>query len=155
MKNLVLLISIFTILTISLSGFKQDNVRMRWSAFVVHEDITGDADRHFTGEIPTGWRIYSSDMGESTGPLSTSIEFDPSPSFDIVGPPIESGKSVSFFDNSLGMRVKCLTGKVSYIQHIKCKTKTFAIKCVISYMLSRDDEMLPPDEEDFTISVDQ
>jgi hypothetical protein len=51
--------------------------------------------------------------------------------------------------------VKCLEGKAQYVQHISYKgTQTFAVKCVINYMLCRDGEILPPDDEDFTISIE-
>ncbi len=121
---------------------------------VVHTG-EGEADIHFTAEIPGGWKMYSQSMKGVDGPLATNIEFDPNPAFSVVGAPAEKGKSVSFYENDLGMEVKCLEGKAQYIQHISFKgTQTFAIKCVINYMLCRDGEILPPDDEDFTISIE-
>jgi hypothetical protein len=147
------------VLTLILSltfGFKsgQNAVQAKWSAYVVHTG-TGQADIHFTAEIPGGWRMYSQNMTGVEGPLATNIEFDPDPAFSIVGAPKETGKKVSFYENDLGMQVNCLEGKAQYVQHITyTEDKPFAIKCVVNYMLQRDGEILPPDDEDFTISIE-
>lgn len=129
-------------------------VQAKWSAYIVHTE-KGEADIHFTADIPGGWKMYSQNMAGIDGPLATNIEFDPNPAFDVVGSPKESGKTVSFFENSLGIEVSCVEGKAQYVQHISYKTdKPFAIKCVINYMLSREGEMLPPDDEDFTLTIE-
>jgi len=135
-------------------GFRPDNsVRARWTAYVVHTG-QGEADIHFTADIPGGWKMYSQNMTGVDGPLPTSIEFDPNPAYAIVGAPKETGKTISFFEKDLGIDVNCLEGKVQYIQHIKyTETSTFSVKCVVNYMLTREGEILPPDDEDFTISV--
>lgn len=149
----VVVFALFASLT---SSFRNPGnaVQAKWTAMVVHTGA-GQADIHFTAEIPGGWRMYSQSMKGVDGPLATNIEFDPSPAFDIVGSPSEKGKSVSFFEKDLGIDVKCLEGKAQYVQHIKFKsTNTFAIKCVINYMLCREGEILPPDDEDFTITIE-
>jgi hypothetical protein len=136
-------------------GFRtsQNAVSAKWSAFVIHTG-TGEADIHFTADIPGGWRMYSQNMTGVDGPLATNIEFDPDPAFTIVGTPKETGKKVSFFQDDLGMEVNCLEGQVQYVQHISFKEdKPFAVKCVVNYMLERDGEILPPDDEDFTITI--
>lgn len=129
-------------------------VSAKWTAYVVHTG-PGEADIHFNADIPGGWRMYSQNMVGVDGPLATNIEFDPNPSFEVVGAPKEMGKSTTFFQKDLGMDVNCMEGKAQYIQHISFKAdKTFAVKCVINYMLNRDGEILPPDDEDFTISIE-
>lgn len=128
-------------------------VKAKWTAMVVHTG-NGEADIHFTADIPGGWKMYSQNMAGIDGPMATNIEFDPDPLFQVVGAPREMGKAVSFFQPELGMEVNCMEGQAKYIQHISFKEgQPFAIKCMINYMLIRDGEMLPPDEEDITISV--
>jgi thiol:disulfide interchange protein DsbD len=147
---------VITLLASLTTGFRSpDNaVQAKWTAYVVHTQ-KGEADIHFTADIPGGWKMYSQSMTGVDGPLATNIEFDPSPAFNIVGAPAEKGKSSSFYANDLGMEVKCLEGKAQYVQHISyTSTETFAVKCVINYMLCRDGEILPPDDEDFTISIE-
>lgn len=141
--------------TIFLGFRKADNaVRAKWSALVVHTG-QGQADIHFTAEVPGGWKMYSQKMAGTDGPLATNIEFDPSSSYSIVGSPRETGKASRFYQNELGMEVSCLEGKVQYVQHISyTDTKPFSIKCMVNYMLCRDGEILPPDDEDFTISIE-
>ena len=149
-------VAILIIVASLTTGFRTGNnaVSAKWTAYVVHTS-QGEADIHFTADIPGGWRMYSQNMVGVDGPLATNIEFDPDPAFQVVGPPREIGKSVSFYENDLGMEVKCMEGKAQYVQHISFKTdKTFAIKCVINYMLNRDNEILPPDDEDFTITIE-
>ncbi|MBI3509263.1 MAG: hypothetical protein HY064_01265 [Bacteroidetes bacterium] len=136
-------------------GFRSsgNSVRVKWNAYVMHT-ADGEADIHFTGEIPGGWRMYSQKMAGVDGPLGANIEFDPDPTFKIVGAPAESGDAVSFYEDDLGMDVSCLENKVQYVQHITyTENKAFAIKCMINYMLERSGEILPPDDEDFTITV--
>lgn len=136
-------------------GFRSSGnaVQAKWSAYVIHT-AKGEADIHFTADIPGGWRMYSQNMTGVDGPLPTSIDFDPDPGYNIVGSTRETGKTVTFYQSELGMEVKCLEGKAEYVQHISYKEdKAFAIKCLVNYMLNRDGEILPPDDEDFTISI--
>lgn len=147
---------VFTLLASLTTSFRNSGnaVQAKWTAFVVHTQ-KGEADIHFTADIPGGWKMYSQSMAGVDGPLATNIEFDPNPAFNVVGTPAEKGKSTSFYENDLGMEVKCLEGKAQYVQHISyTTTQPFAIKCVINYMLCRDGEILPPDDEDFTISIE-
>lgn len=141
--------------TALIMGFRSSGnaVQAKWSAFVIHTGA-GEADIHFTAEIPGGWRMYSQNMAGQDGPLATNIEFDPDPQYTVVGSTRESGKTVTFYQNELGMEVKCLEGKAEYVQHISYKEdKPFAVKCMVNYMLNREGEILPPDDEDFTISI--
>ncbi|CAN5187506.1 hypothetical protein BH09BAC5_BH09BAC5_26770 [soil metagenome] len=149
----VVVLTLLASLTISFrSG--QNAVSAKWTAYVMHTS-PGEADIHFTADIPLGWKMYSQNMADVDGPLATNIEFDPDPGFDVVGPPKEIGKASTFFQNDLGMEVNCVEGKTQYVQHIKLKTdKPLSIKCVINYMLSREGEILPPDDEDFTITIE-
>lgn len=140
----------------TLLGFRTSGnaVQAKWSAFVIHTG-TGEADIHFTADIPGGWKMYSQSMAGQDGPMATNIEFDPSPSYDVVGAPKETGKRSSFYQNEMGMEVNCLEGQVQYVQHISYKEdKPFSVKCMVNYMLFRDGEILPPDDEDFTITIE-
>ena len=138
-----------------LGSFTQTNaVRMKWTSYVVHQQ-NGEADVHFVGTIPNGWKIYSKSMVGKDGPLATSFEFDPSSSYETVGEITESGKSTTFFDKQYGFEVSCLEGQVHYIQHIKINDaqNAFVIKAVVNYMLNRAGESLSPDDEDFEITI--
>lgn len=146
----VLLSSLFL-----MGSFTQTNaVRMKWTSYVVHQ-LNGEADVHFVGTVPNGWKIYSKTMEGKDGPLATSFEFDPSESYETVGEINESGKSSKFFDSQYGFEVSCLEGQAHYIQHIKIKDEAnaFVIKAVVNYMLSRPGESLSPDDEDFEITI--
>lgn len=148
--TVVLLSSIFL-----LGSFTQTNaVRMKWTSYVIHS-TNGEADVHFVGTIPNGWKIYSKSMVGRDGPLATSFEFDPSDAYEIVGDINESGKASTFYDNQYGFEVSCLEGQVHYIQHIKIKDaeNAFVIKAVVNYMLNRTGESLSPDDEDFEITI--
>lgn len=138
-----------------MGSFTQTNaVRMKWTSYVIHQ-VDGEADVHFVGSIPNGWKIYSKSMTGVDGPLPTSFEFDPSDSYETVGEVNESGKSSKFYDSQYGFEVSCLEGQVHYIQHIKIKNpnEAFVIKAVVNYMLNRTGESLSPDDEDFEITI--
>jgi hypothetical protein len=137
------------------SGFRSsvNAVRVKWSTSVVRTG-KGQADIHFTAEIPGGWRMYSQSMQGQDGALATDIEFDPNPQYSVVGSPRETGKKTSFFQPELGIEVQCLEEQAHYVQHIKYKEgDTFSVKCMVDYMLNRDGEILAPDDEDFTITI--
>lgn len=136
-------------------SFTQTNaVRMKWTSYVVHQ-ANNEADVHFVGTIPNGWKIYSKNMVGKDGPLATSFEFDESAAYETVGDITESGKTSTFYDKQYGFEVSCLEGQVHYIQHIKIsdQANTFIIKGVVNYMLNRPGESLSPDDEDFEITI--
>lgn len=138
-----------------LGSFTQTNaVRMKWTTYVIHGE-NGEADVHFVGTIPNGWKIYSKTMEGKTGPLATNFEFDPSDAYEVTGEISESGKNTKFYDSQYGFEVSCLEGQVHYIQHIKIKDgqEAFIIKAVVNYMLNRTGESLSPDDEDFEITI--
>jgi hypothetical protein len=155
-KRIVSLSAVATafFLLILSSGFRysQNAVAVKWNAMVIPSG-NGEADIHFTADVPGGWKMYSQSM-TGDGPLPANIEFDPSTSYSTVGAPREKGKTSTMYQTEMGMEVKYLEGKVTYIQHITYKgTDAFSIKCMVNYMLFRDGEILPPDDEDLTISV--
>lgn len=138
-----------------LGSFRQTNaVRMKWTSYVIHGQ-NGEADVHFVGTVPNGWKIYSKNMMGKDGPLATNFEFDPSDAYELVGEINESGKGSKFYDSQYGFEVSCLEGTVHYTQHIKIKDETnaFMIKAVVNYMLNRTGESLSPDDEDFEITI--
>jgi len=138
-----------------MGSFTQTNaVRMKWTSYVVHQ-LDGEADVHFVGTVPNGWKIYSKTMTGVDGPLATTFEFDPSEAYEPVGEINESGKTSKFYDSQYGFEVSCLEGQVHYIQHIKIKDETnaFIVKAVVNYMLNRQGESLSPDDEDFEITI--
>jgi thiol:disulfide interchange protein DsbD len=140
---------------VSLSGFKNsaNSVRAKWNCLVM-QTADDQADITFTAEIPAGWKMYSQKMSGVDGPLPVSIEFDPDPTFQLVGPPTEKGTVVDFFQPELGMEVSCMENTAKYVQHISfTPNKSFAIKCVVNYMLCREGEILTPDDQDFTITI--
>lgn len=127
---------------------------MKWTCYVVH-GTDGEADVHFVGTVPNGWKIYSKSMTGQDGPLATNFEFDPSDAYELVGDIAETGKSSKFFDSQYGFEVSCLEGTVQYVQHIKIKDENnaFIIKAVVNYMLNKPGESLSPDDEDFEITI--
>lgn len=138
-----------------LGSFRQTNaVRMKWTCYVIHQE-NNEADVHFVGTVPNGWKIYSKSMAGKDGPLATNFEFDPSEAYDLVGEINESGKVSKFYDSQYGFEVQCLEGQVHYTQHIKIndETNAFIIKAVVNYMLSKPGESLSPDDEDFEITI--
>jgi hypothetical protein len=151
----VSLVAILFSSIILLGSFRQTNaVRVKWSSYVVHQQ-NNEADVHFVGAVPAGWKIYSKTMVGKDGPLATSIDFDPSDSYELVGELKETGKTTNFYDSQYGFEVTCLEGQVHYIQHIKIKdgANNFIIKAVANYMLNRTGESLSPDDEDFEITI--
>lgn len=143
------------VLTSITTAFKKpvNAVRAKWNAYVVKLS-NQEAEVHITAQIPGGWYMYSQSMAGIDGPLATTIEFDPSSTYELVGTPKESGNMKRFFEPAFDLEVTCLQNQVHYVQRIKLnQTEQFSIKVMVSYMLSRNGEILPPDDDDFVITV--
>src|SRR3954469_19737455 len=72
----------------------------------------------FTAAVDRGWHVYSQSVGEG-GPMPTSIGFDESGSYKLIGKTIESGDVRKSYDSTFMMDVTWYEGHVIFSQRIK------------------------------------
>lgn len=101
--------------------------------------------------LNSGWHIYSQNVPDG-GPIATSISFDPSKDFTLVGKTIEP-KPITKFEKVFNMNVSYFEKAVVFQQRIKLKAGATNVKGKLEFMACNDEKCLPPDELSFNIPV--
>ena len=101
--------------------------------------------------IDEGWHIYSQTVKEG-GPIKTTIDFNLSKDFTLVGKTVEP-KPITRMEKAFGMEVSFFEGSVIFQQKIKLKTGQTVVNGKLEYMTCNDQKCLPPDDLDFSIPV--
>ncbi|MDT0675273.1 protein-disulfide reductase DsbD family protein [Autumnicola musiva] len=148
MKNFLL--SLF--LLIFLQGFSQIYDPVDWSSSV--EKVSGAENEYtiiFSAEIEKGWHLYAQNVPEG-GPIPTTFSFGENQAYEIIGQTEEEqGKTVD--DPVFGMRIKFFENEASFRQTIKLLKETAEIEASVEFMVCDDERCLPPEVQEFSISV--
>ena len=141
-------ISAFLALIVGFSALAQNPVKWELSST---EDAPGEYTLIFKADIDEGWKVYSQDM-EWGGPVPTTLSFDTTGSFELLGVPEELGKlkvvREPFFDC---MVVKGYFKKLIIRQKLKVANKSDRVVGVLNYMTCDDRQCLPPTDVFFTL----
>ena len=110
----------------------------------------GNAIIEFTAEIEKGWHIYSNTMENDDGPIRTTINFDESDSYDLIGGVKETaGKILSGHDKFFDMSVVKLKENARLAQSLDVKNDASPIKGFLEFMACTDSKCLTPMQIDF------
>lgn len=101
--------------------------------------------------IDNGWHIYSQNV-EDGGPVKTTITFDKSNDYTLVGNTAEPKAKVKF-EEVFGMDVPYFSKEVVFQQKVKLKKGQTTVKGFVEFMACDADQCLPPDEVPFSIAV--
>lgn len=102
--------------------------------------------------IQKGWHIYSQDT-TSAGPIPTSLNFNGSKDYQLVGKAVEIGAH-EIFDKAFGAKISSFSDKAEFKQKIKIVGKPgFTIPFKIEYMSCNDMMCLPPKTIDLSVKV--
>ena len=102
--------------------------------------------------IDPGWHVYSQHVKDG-GPVKTTIKFDPSRAYTLVGTPQEA-KPVTRMEKTFNMEVSYFEKEVTFQQKVKLTGKSpQVVKGTIEYMVCNDKQCLPPDEIPFSVST--
>ena len=104
-----------------------------------------------TAKIEKGWHIYSQYIDDEIGPIPTTIDFDETPDYLIIGQTKEKGE-VEIYDENFRGNLKIFEDYAFFSQKIKYATKT-VIQGTILYMLCNESGCLPPEIEKFSIEI--
>ena len=101
--------------------------------------------------IDEGWHVYSQFVKDG-GPVKTTITFNPSKTYTLVGRTIEP-KPISRMEKVFNMEVGFFEKSVIFQQKIKLKAKQITVTGKLEYMTCNDQKCLPPDAVEFSIPV--
>lgn len=144
----------FIVLTILISPAKAssqviDPVDWKFNS----EKVKGDeVDLIFTAFVEKPWHIYAQEPNGGMTPTVFSIES--SEYFEKVGQVNEPSDYVEKYDSIFKVNVRLFKDKVVFKQRIKTLTNnSFNVKGIVEYFSCDDERCLPPEEEEFSINV--
>ena len=102
--------------------------------------------------IDAGWHIYSQNVKDG-GPVKTTITFDPSKAYSLVGKPAEP-TPITRLEKTFNMNVSYFEKSVVFQQKVKLAGKgATTVAGKLEFMVCNDEKCLPPDEITFSIPV--
>jgi DsbC/DsbD-like thiol-disulfide interchange protein len=128
--------------------------------FVVNsqEEITWDFSYNKNSQqleieanLASGWHIYSTDLGDIAGPISTDFEFKKNKDVTLIGKVKEPQPKVEF-DPNFEETVKYFDKQVVFVQKVGVKKNTL-LKGGVVYMICNDTICLPPVLKEFEIQL--
>jgi thiol:disulfide interchange protein len=124
---------------------------IKWS-FEAKKISDTEYDLVATAKIDKGWYTYSQFIGND-GPVPTSLTFDKSAQYQLVGKAEEvSDHKKSGFDKIFDMNITKFSDEVKFIQRVKTTGAT-EIKGKVNYQTCDDEKCLPPMDADFSYKI--
>jgi len=147
------IILVFSLIFISLVSFSQIYDPVEWS---FSYEKTGDEtyDLVFTATIEDKSHLYSMHLPEG-GPIPTSITFEDSEDYELVGETREINEGEIVFDQAFEMEIKYFSGEAEFRQTINSALDNFNVKGYVTYMACDDERCSPPQDEEFNIGISQ
>jgi thiol:disulfide interchange protein DsbD len=124
---------------------------VHWS-YAAKKTSATEATVFLKATIDAGWHIYSQHMKDG-GPVKTTITFDPTKTYTLVGQPQEPAP-ITRLEKVFGMEVSYFANSVIFQQKVKLTGKgPVAVQGKLEFMVCNDEKCLPPDEVTFRIPV--
>ncbi len=99
------------------------------------------------------WHLYSTNIQEG-GPVATSLNFEDSELYKLVGKLKEEPQAIIKFDESFQMEVGYFSANARLIQVVEVNSSdAVKIKGYVEFMACDDSRCLPPDQVDFELDV--
>ncbi len=107
----------------------------------------------FKATIEDDWHLYDTSLPDG-GPVPTSINFEDTSKFELVGELEKKPKPTEKFDQTFQMDLRYFDGQAELIQTIRLKTdEPLTIAGYVEFMCCNDETCLPPTEADFSFSL--
>jgi thiol:disulfide interchange protein DsbD len=124
---------------------------VKW-AYASKKISATEAEVFIQATIADGWHIYSLNQKDG-GPVKTSITFNPSATYALLGKTTEPAP-LTKFEKSFGINVTYFEKSVIFRQKIKLKSSAAtAVKGKLEFMVCNDKKCLPPDDLEFTVPL--
>ena len=135
---------------ITLSAFAQNPVK--WS-FTAKDAGNCQVDLVFTATIEEGWYTYSQFLESEDGPVATSLTFQESPHYKLVGKAKEGGEIIKVHDKVFDMMLTKFKHKAIITQRVEVKDPSKGIEGYLNFMVCNDEMCLPPKDVDFAFKI--
>lgn len=103
----------------------------------------------FTAYIESGWSVYSQHLDDN-GPVPTSVNFNSTLGFSMLGQTSETGNEERGYDKIFEMDVVKYHDEMVLVQVVEVDEDTREISGYVEYMACDDTRCLPPTPVDFT-----
>ncbi len=151
MKKLIIVLTGFIVLSIFSSASQVYNP-VKWT-YRIEELSNSRADLYFTAKIDKGWHLYGLNIPEN-GPVATSITFNDTGKFELLGKPVSLKKPEVRYDPSFEMELELYSREMILKQQIRKISKNdFQITGYIEFMSCDDQRCLPPKEAGFSFDL--
>ncbi len=125
---------------------------VKWSFSIEEKEDKVYANATATIESP--WHLYSTSIPKG-GPIPTSIVFEESDGYELVGNLKQDQEPEIVYDESFSMELGYLSDKVTFTQEVKIISPDLKeIKGYVEFMACDDSSCLPPDTVEFTLKTD-
>lgn len=147
----VLLLSLYLTGTFLMNSEAQIKKPVKWhfGATPINKE---EAILTFTAFMEEGWHIYSQFIEEG-GPLPTTITFEPSNDYTLIGKIKEESTPLKKFDVIFGMPIAWFEKTAVFTQRVKLNGPSATIKGKVEFMVCTDVECLLPEEKRFSLEA--
>ncbi|MEO7175924.1 MAG: cytochrome c biogenesis protein CcdA [Saprospiraceae bacterium] len=137
-------------LTVSLSAQIYNPVK--WST-ELKKTGTDQYDLIWKAKIDEGWSVYTQYLPNDDGPVRTSLNYDKSDGYTLVGKATEAGGKKEGFDPIWEMNVVKFYHEFIITQKIKVSKGAPVIKGYLNFMVCDATKCLPPSDFDFSFAI--
>lgn len=144
--------SLFTFFAtfLSVAAFAQSPVKWSFSA----KDVGNcQVDLIITGMIEDGYYTYSQFLESEDGPVPTTLTFQESPHYKLLGKAKESGDIIKTYDKVFEMNLTKFKHKAIFTQRVEVKDPSKPIVGYLNFLSCNDDHCNPPKDVDFSFSI--
>lgn len=96
--------------------------------------------------------IYAMNLPDG-GPIPTTVKFETSPDFELVGDVYEKGEREDIFDEAFKMEISWFSNEVEFRQVIKSDKPSFVVTGYVNYMACDDSQCSPPQDREFSVTI--
>lgn len=135
---------------IAVSAWTQIYTPVKWTTELKDN---GDGTYSFiaNAKIDEGYWVYSEYLENEDGPIATTVNFDKSDHFKLIGKATESDNAKKVFDKTFEMEVVKFMHTYTITQKLKIIDPSQPITGYINYMTCNNDRCLPPVDVDFNL----
>lgn len=109
----------------------------------------------FKASVEDGWHVYDTSLPEG-GPIATTITYNDSTLFTLVGEIQKSKEPISVFDENFSLNVSYFGEGVTFTQKIKLLSDApVTISGNVLFMSCNDESCTPPETTDFSFAFNQ
>lgn len=148
------ILTVILLLVFVLISYSQIINPVKWS-FDQKQISNTEYELIFDASIEKGWHLYSDKLPEG-GPIATSIVFENTEGFELIGKISTKPEAEKVFDTTFNMELEYFSNKARFTQKIKLTSSSVTnVKGYVEYMSCNDETCTPPTEADFSFEIEE